>query len=86
MKIPLILEKLYLATATKKVYASGAEDFAHASEDLIEISKFFSVVSVNHRNSQVRDLTDKRLQRLLKAYGGPCTRKVRVRFIEENVG
>lgn len=79
MRLPLILEELYLETVAKRLFPSGPEDSKQISEELVEISSFFSEVSLRQRDAQVKDISDKRLLEILKAYQGPRTPRIRIR-------
>lgn len=74
-----MLEELYLEVVAKRLFPSGLEDSKQISEELVEISRFFSEVSLRQRNAQVKDISDKRLLEILKAYQGPRTPRIRIR-------
>lgn len=74
----LILEELYLKTIAKKTLSSEIEDSNEIAADLDEIAKFFSEVFSRRRGVKVKDITDKRLLEILKAYRGPKFSRVRI--------
>jgi len=85
MNIPHSIENLYIQLTTKKFFSSGLEDSLQINQELAELSQFFFEVSRKYRDTKLEDLTENKLQSLIRAYHGPRVRQRRILFCDEAV-